>query len=79
MILDTITTFHNLPALVLPSSILVVILSTLLRRDNAQNQLAKAHNCQPVTKYWQWEPFWGLDMLLTQIRGTANRHVLRVA
>jgi hypothetical protein len=57
----------NLVVLFLALSGLAFLASRLLRYGKEdRDRIAKG--CQPVRRYRQWDPIWGLDMVISQVR-----------
>ncbi|KAK0120179.1 hypothetical protein ONS95_011585 [Cadophora gregata] len=72
-------TLYLLPSfsvLFLSSGIIAIFLSKLFARSAEENRIQKANGCQPVARYWQWEPFLGLDLVFTMVRALRTNKYL---
>lgn len=69
----------NIPVILLALGSLVLLARKLLHHD-ARDLECNAKGCQPVQAYSQWDPFWGLDMVISQVKALKqDRYLDRLA
>lgn len=66
---------HNLPVLVVSSGCFAFLISKLLNHGG-QIRREKASGCQPISRYGQWEPFFGLDLVVSMLRSLKYHYYL---
>jgi hypothetical protein len=69
-------TLHNLPVVVLSAGIIALLLRRFLQYHGEQERSEKVKGCQPVARYWQWDPILGLDLVLGQVRALQQNRYL---
>ncbi|KAJ4248745.1 hypothetical protein NW762_012583 [Fusarium torreyae] len=61
----------------LPVFLLVVLgLAVLFRKLSSNNQHHKQKGWEPIPRYWQWDPIWGLDLVASQIGALRSNRFL---
>ncbi|KZL83307.1 cytochrome p450 52a13 [Colletotrichum incanum] len=73
--ITTIVNLHKLPALALASSFCIFLLSKLLEQ-NRRDENEAPKGCGLVAKYWQWDPVWGIDLVISQVRAIRGHRFL---
>ncbi|RDL32694.1 Uncharacterized protein BP5553_09150 [Venustampulla echinocandica] len=63
----------NVPLLLLSSGFVAIALSRLL---GAGESTTDQDGCQPAARLWQWDPFLGIDVVISQVRALRRDYYL---
>ncbi|RYP62899.1 hypothetical protein DL770_009508 [Monosporascus sp. CRB-9-2] len=76
-LVNSLPTVHdiNIPLLVLTSSLAAILLSRIFG-GSKKNVSTDVDGCQPAPRMWQWEPFLGLDTVISQVRALRGDYYL---
>lgn len=66
----------NISILVLTSSFAVIFLGTIFSKVSKNARLNAVDGSEPAPRMWQWEPFLGLDTVVSQVRALRGDYYL---